>query len=169
MPSYPGPTANLPGYTRRSGRSGTVWIDGRMRGEVTQVDWNVNIAQIPVVIAGSWRNEQKPGGEDRAGTFSFQDVDDHFALLVYRFIVARRNGDRSSAYFPEFSVQTKLDDIGAPQATVWQLDGCQLFTYSGGHDQAVDLLQRQIPFSFRDERPISAYEYTDAGVSTFTG
>lgn len=169
MPQYPGPTANLPGYTRRSGRSGTVWIDGRMRGEVTQVDWNVNIAQIPVAISGSWRNENKPGAEDRTGTFSIQDIDDHWSLMVYNFIVARRNGDRNSAYFPEFSIQTKLDDIGAPQATIWQLDGCQLFTYTGGFDQSVDLLARSIPFSFRDETPIEAFEYTDSGVQVTNG
>lgn len=169
MPAYPGPTANLPGYTRRSGRSGTVWIDGRMRGEITQVDWNVNIAQIPVLIAGSWRTDQKPGGEERVGTFSIQDVDDHFALLVYRFIVARRNGDRSAATLPDFSIQTKLNDIGAPQATVWQLDGCTLFTYTGGFDQATDLLQRQIPFSFRDETPLNAFERTDGGIQVFNG
>lgn len=169
MPQYPGPTANLPGYVRRSGRSGTVWVDGRMRGEVTQVDWNVNITQIPVIISGSWREDQKPGGEQRVGTFSIQDIDDHWALMVYNFIVARRNGDRSAAFFPQFSIQTKLDDIGAPRATVWQLDGCTLFTYTGGFDQATDLLQRQIPFSFTDEFPVSAYEYTDSGIAVTNG
>jgi hypothetical protein len=168
-PQYPGPTANLPGYVRRSGRSGTVWINGRMRGEVTQVDWNVNVAQIPVLISGSWRTDQKPGGEERVGTFSFQDIDDHFSLQVYKFVVARRNGDRSAAYFPEFSIQTKLDDIGAPAPTVWQLDGCSLFSYTGGFDQAQDLLQRQIPFSFREETPIEAYTYEDGGIQIFNG
>lgn len=163
MPAYPGPTANLPGYTRRSGRSGTVWEDGRMRGEIVQVDWNVNIAQIPVAITGSWRNEQKPGAEDRVGTFMIQDLDDHWALRVWRYVVARRNGDRTAAFFPEFSIITKLDDIGAPRATRWQLDGCQLFTYAGGHDQATDLLTRQIPFSFREETPLDAFEYVDGG------
>lgn len=164
MPAYPGPTASLPGYARRSGRSGTVWENGRMRGEVTQVDWNVNITQIPVVITGSWNTEQKPGGEERVGTFMIQDLDDHWQLRVYRFIVARRTGDRSSAAFPEFSIVSKVDDIGAPRASIWQLDGCQLFTYSGGWDQATDLLTRQIPFSFRTERPIDTFEYVDSGL-----
>lgn len=164
MPTYPGPTANLPGTARRSGRAGTVWMDGRMRGEIQQVDWNVNITQIPVIIAGAWTTDQKPGGEERPGTFMIQDVDDHFALLVYNFVVARRNGQRNAAAFPSFSIQTKIDDIGAPMATVWQLDGCQLFQYTGGFDQATDLLTRQIPFSFRSERPLQAFEYTDGGV-----
>lgn len=165
MPAYPGPTANLPGYARRSGQSGTVWIDGRMRGEVQQCDWNVNIAQIPVVIAGMWRTDQKPGGEERVGTLTNQDVDDHFTLMVWQFIVARRNGDRSAAAFPSFSIQTKIDDIGAPQATVWQLDGCNLFTYSGGFDQSAALLTRQIPFNFTSERPLNAFEYVDGGIA----
>lgn len=136
-----------------------------MRGEVQQVDWNVNITQVPVIIAGSWRNEQKPGPEDRVGTFMVQDVDDHWTLRVYKFIVARRNGDRTAAFFPEFSIITMIDDIGAPQATRWQLDGCQLFTYAGGFDQAVDLLTRQIPFTFREERPLDAFEYTNTGIA----
>lgn len=169
MPSYPGPTANLPGYARRSGRSGTVWRDGRMRGEVVQVDWNVNVAQIPVVITGQWRTEQKPGGEERVGTFMIQDVDDYWALQVYDFVIARRNGDRGAAAFPEFSVVSQVDDIGAPKATRWQLDGCQLFTYSGGWDQATDLLTRQIPFTFREEIPLDAFAYTDSGIQVRQG
>jgi hypothetical protein len=169
MPTYPGPTANLPGTARRSGKSGTVWIDGRMRGEVQQIDWNVNIAQIPVLIAGAWRTDQKPGGEERVGTFMIQDLDDYWQLLVYNFIVARRNGDRSAAALPSFSIQTKLDDIGAPRATVWQLDGCTLFSFAGGHDQSVDLLTRQIPFNFTSERPIDAYAYTDTGIAVTQG
>lgn len=165
MPTYPGPTANLPGFTRRSGRSGTAWVNGEMRGEIVQVDWNVNIGQIPVVISGAWRTDQKPGGEDRVGTFMVQDLDDHWSLMVYNFVVARRNGDRAAAAFPEFSIQTKLDDIGAPRATRWQLDGCVLFTYAGGFDQATDLLTRQIPFTFTSERPLDAYEYTTGGIA----
>jgi hypothetical protein len=140
-----------------------MWLDGRMRGEVQQVDWNVNITQIPVVIAGKWRTDNKPGGEDRAGTFTIQDVDDKWALMVYNFVVARSKGDRSAAEFPTFSIKTKIDDIGAPQATVWQLDGCQLFTYTGGFDQGTDLLTRQIPFTFTSERPLKAFEYANGG------
>lgn len=167
MPSQNiGPTANLPGYTRRSGKSGSVWENGRMLGEVIQVEWNVAIAQIPVVITGAWRTDHKPGGEERAGTFRVQDVHDHWALRVYRFLVARRSGDRASAAFPEFSIVTKLDDIGAPAETRWQLDGCQLFQFAGGFNQEDDLITRDIPFTFRSERPLTAFEYGDAGLTT---
>lgn len=159
-----GPTANLPGRARRSGRAGTVWENARHLGEVIAVEWNVNIQQIAVVIAGTWRNETKPGMEERAGTFRVQDVHDKWALKVWRFVRARRDGDRSAASFPEFSLVTKLDDIGAPDQTRWQLDGCQLFEYSGGHSQEDDLLIREIPFSFRDDKPLHAFEYTDDGI-----
>lgn len=169
MPQYPGPTANLPGYARRSGRAGTVWRDARMLGEVTGVEWNVNIAQIPVVVTGTWRTEQKPGAEERAGTFNLQDVDDTWSLQVWRFVRARRDGDRSAAFFPEFSVVTQIDDIGAPDVSRWQLDGCQLFSYHGGFDQGNDLETRQIPFTFRDERPLHAFEYGDSGIATTEG
>lgn len=169
MPTYPGPTANLPGTARRSGKAGTVWIDGRMRGEIQQVDWNVNIAQIPVLIAGAWRTDTKPGGEDRVGTFMVQEVDDHWALWVYNFVLARRNGDRRAAQLPSFSIVTKVDDIGAPRATSWQLDGCTLFSYAGGFDQAADLLTRQIPFHFNSERPLDAFEYVDGGIAITQG
>jgi hypothetical protein len=162
-----GPTANLPGRARRSGRAGTVWENARHLGEVIAIEWNVNVQQIPVVIAGAWRNEQKPGVEERAGTFRVQDVHDRWSLKVYRFIRARRDGDRSAAAFPEFDLVTKIDDIGAPDQTRWQLYGCQLFQYSGGHAQEDDLLIREIPFSFRDDKPLHAFEYTDDGISTF--
>lgn len=161
-----GPTANLPGRARRSGRSGTVWQDARHLGEVIAVEWNVSIQQIPVVIAGTWRNEMKPGVEDRAGTFRVQDVHDAWALRVWYYIRARRSGDRKNgAAVPEFSVVTKLDDIGAPDQTRWQLDGCQLFEYSGGHSQEDDVLMREIPFSFRDDKPLHAWSYTDDGIA----
>lgn len=160
-----GPTANLPGRARRSGRSGTVWENARHLGEVIAVEWNVNVQQISVVIAGTWRNEMKPGVEERAGTFRVQDVHDKWALKVWRFVRARRDGDRSAAAFPEFSLVTKLDDIGAPDQTRWQLDGCTLFEYSGGHSQEDDLLIREIPFSFRDDKPLHAWEYTDDGIA----
>lgn len=164
-----GPTSNLPGYTRRSGRAGTVYEDGDMLGEVIQVEWNVAIQQIPVVIAGAWRTDHKPGGEERAGTFRVQDVHDKWALRVYNFLVARRNGDRASAAFPEFSIITKIDDIGAPAETRWQLDGCQLFQFAGGFNQEEDLLIHSIPFTFSSERPLTAYEYIDGGIATTEG
>lgn len=160
-----GPTANLPGRARRSGRAGTVWLNAAHLAEVVAVEWNVNIEQIPVVISGAWRNEVKPGVEERAGTFRMQDVDDRFKLMVWRFIRARRDGDRSAAAFPEFSIVTKIADIGAPDETRWQLDGCQLFQYSGGHSQEDGLLTREVPFSFRDDRPLHAFEYTDDGIA----
>lgn len=140
-----------------------------MLGEVIALDWNVTIAQIPVVIAGSWKNATKPGGEDRAGTFRVQDVHDKWALRVYRFIRARRNGDRSSASMPTFDLVTKVDDIGAPDQTRWQLTNCMLFEYSGGGDQETDLLVRDIPFTFEDDLPLHAFEYTDAGIAITEG
>lgn len=164
MAAFPGPTANLKGTARRSGRSGTVWVDGRMRGEVVAVEWGVSAEQISVTIPGRWSNENKPGGETRNGTFRYQDLDDHYRLLIYRFFKARREGDRSAAAFPEFNLITKLDDIGAPQATRWLLEGCQLFQYDGGHSQDDDLLIRDVPFSFRDDRPLDAFEYGDNGI-----
>lgn len=169
MGALTGPTANLPGYVRRSGRSGTVWEDGRALGEVLQVEWNIAIEQIPVVIPGQWKTDHKPGAEERAGTFRVQDVDDKWALRVYNFLVARREGDRSSATFPEFSIVTKLDDIGAPDESRWQLDGCQLFQFGGGFNQEDALLIRDIPFTFRSERPLHAFQYTESGIAVTEG
>jgi hypothetical protein len=164
MTTFPGPTANLKGSQRRSGRSGTVWISGRMRGEVVAVEWGVEAEQIPVAIPGKWQDEGKPGAEARRGTFRYQDVDDKWRLLVYRFFKARREGDRSAAEFPEFDIITKLDDIGAPMATRWLLEGCQFFQYDGGHSQDDNLLMRDVPFTFRADRPLDAFEYGDNGI-----
>lgn len=167
---FAGPTANLPGYARRSGRSGTVWRDGNMLGEVFHIDWSTAIAQIKVPIPGAWREEDKPGVETRTGTFMIQSLDDAWPLQVWRFVQARRNGDRSNAAsIPTFSIVTKLDDVGAPDVSQWQLDDCMLFTYMGTMGQDVDLLTHNIPFSFRDDHPLHAWAYGPNGIEITEG
>jgi hypothetical protein len=165
MPVFPGPTANLRGSQRRSGRAGTVWINGRMHGEVIAVEWGVEAEQIQVSIPGRWSDEAKPGAEARRGTFRYHDVDDRWRLFVYRFFKARREGDRAAAVFPEFDIITKIDDIGSPGITRWLLEGCQLFQYDGGHSQDDELLVRDVPFQFRADRPLEAFEYGDNGIT----
>lgn len=164
MPTYPGPTANLKASQRRSGRAGTVWIDGRMHGEIVAVEWGVEAEQVAVAMPGRWQDGAKPGGEARRGTFRYQDVDDRWRLFVYRFFKARKEGDRTSAQFPEFNIITKIDDIGAPMPTRWLLEKCVLFQYDGGSSQDDDLLVRDVPFVFDDDRPLDAYEYGDNGI-----
>lgn len=158
-----GPTANLPGYARRSGLSGSVLIDSKMQGEIVALEWGVEVEQIQVRIPGQYRMEVKPGGETRTGSFRVQDVHDKWALILYNFIVARRTGSKTAASLPEFNIVSKLDDIGSPEGAVtrWQLDGCQIFRMDGGWDQETDLLQRDIPFSYRRETPLDAFEYVD--------
>lgn len=138
-----------------------------MLGEVTSVDWDVEIEQIEVLIAGTWRNEMIAGAETRRGTFRHQDIDDRFKLEVWKYTDDRKNGVRS-AIPPEFDLIIKIDDIngptGAPQATRWLLIGCQLFSYSGGYSNDDDLLTREVPFSFRDDKPLDAYEYGKSGI-----
>lgn len=164
MPAAPGPTANLKGTQRRSGRSGTCWINGNMHGEVVAVEWGVEAEQIAVSIPGTWQDETKPGAEARRGTFRYHDVDDRWRLFVWRFFDARRRGDRRAAVLPEFDIVTKIDDIGAPAASIWVLEGCQLSSYDGGHSQDDDLLVRDVSFSFRRDRPLEAFEYGANGI-----
>lgn len=97
-----------------------------------------------------------------------QDVHDRWIKEVLDFINARRNGDRSAAAFPEFSVMTVLDDIGAPLPTRVQLDGCQIYSAEGGFSITDDLITRDIPFSFRTLQLVDGFEYTDAGVTPIT-
>lgn len=167
--AYVGPTANLKGYQRRSGRSGTVSVNGKMRGEVVAVEWGVEAEQIAVSIPGSWQDEMKPGAEARRGTFRYHDVDDTWRLFVWRFFKARREGDRSAAVFPEFDIVTRVDDIGAAGVSEWILEGCQFFQYDGGHAQDDDLLVRDVPFTYRYDRPLEAFEYSDAGIIVHKG
>lgn len=159
----PGPTATLPATARRRGRSGTAWRDAQMLGEVTAVTWDVEMAQIDVLIAGSWSNAQVAGAESRTGTFSHQDVDDRFKLEVWRYVQARRNGDRAAA-IPRFDLVTKIDEVGSPKVTRWLLSSCQLFSYSGGYSNDDDLITREVPFNFEDDRPLDAFEYVAAGI-----
>ena len=159
---YTGPTANLPGTARRLGRGGTSYRDGRMIGEIIAVEWDVEAEQIEVLIAGGWRNERVAGAETRNGTIRMQDIDDRWRLDMWRFFAARKRGEFAQP--PEFDLVTKLASPGAPDETRWQLLGCQTFSYSGGYSNEDDVLTREIPFSFRDDNPLHAYEYGDSGI-----
>jgi hypothetical protein len=162
MPNV-GPTANLPASARRLGRGGTAYRDGRMLGEVIAVEWDVEAEQIDVLIAGGWRNEAVAGAESRNATVRMQDIDDRWRLEAWRFFAARRRGDFSYAV-PEFNLVTKLSSPGAPDETRWQLLGCQVFSYSGGYSNEDDVLTREMPMRFRDDAPLHAFEYGDAGI-----
>lgn len=167
MAGYPGPTANLKARHRRSGRAGTVWIEGKMRGEIAGCEWDVEVEQIPVPIPGAWSDGIKPGAEGRRGTFRYHDVDDHWRRWVYLWLDARKRRDRdTAAQFPEFTIVTQIDDIGAPAKTRWALRGCTLFTYSGGFSQDDNLLIRDVPFTFTDDEPLDSFEYSGGGAVT---
>jgi len=167
-PSYPGPTANLKARNRRSGRAGTVWIDGRMHGEIASCEWDVEVEQIPVAIPGEWQDQSKPGAEARRGTFRYHDVDDRWRRYVWAWLDARRRGDRErAAEFPQFTIITLIDDIGAPAKTRWAIRGVELFSYSGGFSQDETLLVRDVAFTFTDDEPLDSFEYSDGGVVTY--
>lgn len=168
MGGFPGPTANLKAKNRRSGRSGTVWSEGKMLGEVSSIEWSVEIEQIAVPLPGKWQDGLKPGAEARRGTMRIDDIDDHWRRYVWAFTEARKRGDRNAAAeFPSFNVITQIDDIGAPAKTRWALRECQLFNYSGGFSQQDQYLQRDIPFSFEDDGPLDTFEYAEGGVVTY--
>lgn len=168
MGQYPGPTANLKGSKRRSGRAGTVWIEGKMRGEIVGITWGVEVEQIPVPIPGKWKDDTKPGAEARRGTFRYSDVDDHWRRYVWTWLQARKRGDRETASeFPEFTIVTQIDDIGAPAKTRWAIRGCQLFSYDGGYNQEDALLVRDVPFTFDDDEPLDSFEYVAGGVAVY--
>jgi hypothetical protein len=164
-PTYPGPTGNLEDTQRRSGRAGTVWLHGDMLGEVLSVTWSVAVEQVPVPMPGTYKDGTKPGAESRTGTFELQDVDDRWRRMVWKFLDARRRGDRAAArQLPAIDIVTQIDDIGAPAPTRWSLVRCQLFSYSGGFSQQDQLLSQQIPFTFDEDIPLDTFEYTDSGV-----
>lgn len=170
MGGFPGPTANLKARNRRSGRSGTVWSEGKMLGEVTSIEWSVEVEQIAVPIPGTWQDGLKPGAEARRGTMRIDDVDDKWRRYVWQFLQARARGDRATAAeFPSFNIITQIDDIGAPAKTRWALRDCQLFSYSGGFSQQDQYLQRDIAFSFESDAPIDSFEYAEGGAVTYQG
>lgn len=171
MGGFPGPTGNLKARNRRSGRAGTVWSEGKMLGEVTSIEWSVEVEQIAIPIPGSWQDGLKPGAEARRGTMRIDDVDDKWRRYVWEFLEARKRGDRATAAeFPSFNIITQIDDIGAPAKTRWALRDCQLFSYSGGFSQQDQYLQRDVAFSFESDAPIDSFVYGEGGTAvTFAG
>jgi hypothetical protein len=172
MGGFPGPTAGLKARHRRSGRSGTVWSEGKMLGEVSSIEWSVEVEQIAVPIPGSFQDGLKPGAEARRGTMRLDDVDDHWRRYVWFWLDARRRGDaETAAEFPTFNIITQIADIGTPGGakTRWALRDCQLFSYSGGFSQQDQYLQRDVAFSFESDGPIDSFEYAEGGIVTFQG
>jgi hypothetical protein len=172
MGGFAGPTASLKARNRRSGRSGTVWSEGKMLGEVSSIEWTVEVEQIAVPIPGTWQDGLKPGAEARRGTMRIDDVDDKWRRYVWEFLDARRRNDaETAAEFPAFNIITQIADIGTPggSKTRWALRDCQLFSYSGGFSQQDQYLQRDIPFSFESDAPIDSFAYAEGGIVNYAG
>jgi hypothetical protein len=166
--TYPGPTGNLKPRQRRSGRGGTAWLNGGMRGEITAVEWDVEVEQVGVPMPGRWSDGSKPGGEARRATIRFQDVDDYWRRRVWKFLQARKRGDRvAAAQVPTFDLITQIDDVGAPAKTRWALRGCELYGYSGGFATEEALLNRDLAMTFEDDEPLDSFEYVTGGVAIY--
>lgn len=165
-----GPYSALPPETRRQGRGGHSFSAGNpglpagsFLGNVTAVQWSVVADQVDVLIPGSWRNSQIPGAEARAGSITYQDVDDYYRMLVFNFFEARRQGD-FGATAPIFNVNTTL--AGGVKLSSWSLHQCRLYSYDGGYSNSDDVMERELAMSFDDDGPTAAFQFTSGGGTT---
>lgn len=178
MSSTNGPyPTTLPAQTRRLGRGGRAYLAGApgttspdlnlsagdYLGTVTAVTWTVSSEQISVPIPGQWRTHMIAGAETRSGTMRYQDVDDRWRMVLYNFFSARdQDIPKQPPRFDLLTVLTggPLDASGASVNSEWVLEGCRIYGYDGGFSSTDDVIERELTFTFENERPQNAFQYT---------
>lgn len=162
------------GLYRIGGMYGNVMRDGKVLAEVTEITATVEINRIEIPLVGSTRQGYKPGRESREGTFRVQKIDTYWELEVYKFFsqsLADRRAKRGTAEGAQrpFQLQINLDDPDSLGLESWQLNGCLLWRMPIGFSITDDLIDREFPFTWETETPLSAYHMDRQGKNDATG
>lgn len=158
---------------RMGGMWGSVWNDrGDMLTDVVRVTATVARNRIEVPLVGQQRVGYKPGRISSEGSLAFQKIDTGFELQVYNAItldVDALRAARDAGQFGEldgaFNLLLKQDDPHAYGKEVWQLVGCQIWQMELTIDTAEDFIQRELPLTFENAKPVKTFT-VDRGVVT---
>lgn len=140
---------------------------GKLLHEAVQLTADVNIAKITVALAGTDRTGFKPGRQTREGTLTVQKLDTAWEMNIYRWMRltldeqrAQRAAGQGEGLMRPFTLLIVNDDPGALDYEEWQIDGCLIWQMSIGMNIGEDLMQKQIPITWQQERPLHAFERT---------
>lgn len=150
---------------RFGGMWGSAWRDGVMLTDVVQVTGTVQRGRIEVPLVGQEVVGYKPGRRSQEGSIAFQKIDTGWELQVYNSITqdiealreARDNGQYGELD-GTFDLLLKQDDPHAFGKEVWQLTGCQIWQMDLGINVADDFIQRELPLTFADAKPLRTFK-----------
>ena len=66
---------------------------------------------------------------------------------------------------PTFDLKVEMDDPDAYGYEAWQLENCQIWRMPLGFSITDDILEREFPLTWENERPLNAFTY-DAKTGT---
>lgn len=152
------------GEYRMSGLWGSAYdSSGDLISEMVEVVTAVEIGRIAVPLVGSMREGHKQGRETREGTMRVQKIDTKWELQVFKTLSqsveerrAARDGN-GTRFNPEFTIVVKIDDPEALGVERWQLDGCRIWRLPLGFNIGDELMEREYPITWENERPITAF------------
>jgi hypothetical protein len=162
----PSPLVNNEGLFRMGGMWGAAFdAAGNLLAEVTEVSATVEVNRLEVPIVGSTKQGYKPGRESREGTFRVQKIDAKWELQVYNFIstnIEERRAMRGTvnSVLKPFSLLVGYNDPEALGEEKWRLDGCLLWRLPLGFNIGDDIRDLEFPFTFENEKPITAFVRT---------
>lgn len=158
---------------RMGGMWASVWDDtGSMLTDVVRVTATVARNRIEVPLVGQQKIGYKPGRISMEGSLAFQKVDTGWELRVYNAMtldVDALRAARDAGQFGEldgtFNLKLSQDDPHAFGKEVWQAIGCQLWQMELTVDTSEDFVQREIPLTLGDVKPIKTFT-VDNGIVT---
>lgn len=147
---------------RMGGMYGSAWRGGKMLSEAVEVSGAVEVNRIEVPLVGQTKQGYKRGRETREGTLRIQKIDASWELEIYNFLSvgleARRDArGTANAAMPTFDLKIDLDDPDAYGYEAWQLENCQIWRMPLGFSITDDILEREFPLTWENERPLNAF------------
>lgn len=156
---------------RYGGMYGSAWRDNVLLGEAVEVSGAVEVNRIEVPLVGQTKQGYKPGRESREGTLRIQKIDTSWELEIYKFLsqsLAARRAARgtATASLRTFDIKIEIDDPEAYGKESWQLEGCQIWRMPLGFSITDDIIDREFPLTWENERPLDAFAVTSDGQVT---
>lgn len=164
---------------RYGGMWGSAWRDGRLLTDVVQVTATTQRARIEIPLVGQQRVGWKPGRMSSEGSIAFQKISTDWELDAYNAMSldvealrAARDQGNFGTLDGTFDLLLKQDDPHAFGKEVWQVVGCQIWQMDIGINNTDDFIQREIPLTFDEAKPVRTFRVVDGlvvPVHTLTG
>jgi len=161
------------GLYRIAGMHGSAYRDGRQLSDAVAVEVAVEIQRMDVPIVGKQNLAYKPGRESREGTMTIQKIDTFWELELHSYMSLslderRARRDAGLPSLRPFQLQLSWDDPEALGRETWQLDGVLLWRLPLGFSITDEIVNREYPISWEQERPLESY-LARGGIDSTTG